>query len=346
MKLHTYLLALITVTLTQTKTYLYPVKAPTCKVCPEITYNNIDGLLFRSIKMGKYDEVKKWLCLGANPNAKDKFGNTPLIQAAWEGDTHIIRILLQNGAEIDGVNNDKQSALMVAVLNVKRCAIIELLNQGANIDLQDCHGNSAIMSATFISKIKPSRDVVCMLLQYKPDLKLKNECRDTLLTLAVRTNRYYLVEDITYHLNNRLTFEERYKILNQRNCDKETAFLIATQLFDNKIACFLLEQGVDIEKPNRYGNSPLMIAVLRRNIRLMNMLLDCGVDINHQNCWGYTALMFSVINDHVLMTKTLLRHCAGIAIKNFRGNNAIDIAKKSLYLHEAYKLEKKLTSLK
>jgi uncharacterized protein len=326
-----YIILLITIANTYTRTYKYPVKYKSCKFCSPITYENADCMLFKSIRMGKYDETKRWLNCGADVNARDKFGNTPLIQAAWEGNVNTIKVLLNHRADINAVNDNKQSALMIAVLGVKRCAIKELLCAGANINLQDCNGNSAIMLATFIERPKPSRDITCMLLQHNPNLKLKNEWRDTLLTLAVRTGNYYLVESIMCHLNNKLTFEDRYKILNQRNCDKETSFLLSAQTFNNRISCFLLKQGADIEKPNKYGNSPLMISILKRNILLMNMLLDCGVDINHQNCQGYTALMFSIINDHVKMTQALLNFNADITLKNYLGNNAIDIARAYRY---------------
>lgn len=318
-------------------------KDPSCCI-PVCT--NADDLLFRSVRMGKYDEARMWLNYGANPNARDKFGNTPLMQAAWEGNATIIRILLNYGADINATNNYNQTALMFAVLGVKRCAIKELLCAGANLDIQDCNGNTAIMCATFIPRAKPSRDVTCMIMQHFPNLKLKNECKDTLLTLAIKTGRYYLVCDIMHHLNNRLSFEERYKILNQRNVDKETAFMIATQQFDNRIACFLLNQGVDIEKTNRFGNSPLMVAVIQRNLRLMRMLLNCGVEINHQNNWGYTALMFSVVNDHQKMTRELLKCGADICITNYLGNNVIDIAAASRFKDSVNLLEKKLRKCK
>src|SRR3990167_6520189 len=302
----------------------------------------LNNFLFQSIRRGKYDEAKSWICLGADVNARDKEGNTPLIQAAWEGHLIITKLLLNNGADIDATNNYGQTALMIAVLGVRRCVIQELLCKGANINIQAMCGNSAAMVATFIRTIKPSIDVMCMLLNYMPNLKLKNKNRDTLLTLAVMTDRYYLVKNILCHMNERLTFEERNKILNQRNLNGDTSFMLATQKFNNQIACFLLQQGADVDRENFFGNTPLMIAILQRNLRLMYMLLNCDVNINHQNRWGYTPLMFSVINDHVKMTKALLKCNADLCLKNDKNNNVIDIAKYYRYFDAARMLECKL----
>lgn len=291
------------------------------------TARPLDEALIRAIKMEHIGDLKILLEQGAYINYQDREGNTPLIYAAWEGNPAILDILINNGAIIDLANNKKQTPLMIATMGKKRCAIKSLLYYGANPNLQDCNGNTAPMLATFIEHPKVSASILSFFLQpsYHIDLTIQNNDGDNLLTLAVFSERYYLVEDIVAYINT-YALEQKQIIFNQKNNDGESALTLSCELFENRITMLLINHGANIEITNSYGNTPLMIAVLKHNMVLINYLIKHCANLNHQNNHGYTALMFATVNGKDKIVSTLLKHNADKTVKNNHDETAYDLA--------------------
>jgi ankyrin repeat protein len=81
---------------------------------------------------------------GADPNLKDKDGNTPLIVAAMTGFGDGVRLLLGSKAQVDGSNGKGETALIKAVHMRDTPSVQLLLQAGADPDRTD---NMAGMSA-------------------------------------------------------------------------------------------------------------------------------------------------------------------------------------------------------
>jgi ankyrin repeat protein len=62
---------------------------------------------------GDLDVVKAVLGKGADVNAKDHDGSTPLIYAAELGHLDLLKVLLANGADVNARRNDGSTALKV-----------------------------------------------------------------------------------------------------------------------------------------------------------------------------------------------------------------------------------------
>ena len=72
--------------------------------------------LFRATREGNTDMVKSLLSSpGANVNATDDRGSTPLLEAARFGHEDICRVLIAAGADVKAKDKDGKSALMLAV---------------------------------------------------------------------------------------------------------------------------------------------------------------------------------------------------------------------------------------
>lgn len=82
---------------------------------------------------------------GANPNLKDRQGNTPLMAAAQTGDVDSGRLLIAVGATVDTVNDSGETPLIRAVLNRDVAMASLLVQNGANPALRDTmQGKSAL----------------------------------------------------------------------------------------------------------------------------------------------------------------------------------------------------------
>ena len=69
--------------------------------------------------MGNRNIVKLLLGYGADINSRCRKDRTPLIIAAYDGDTKMIQFLIDNGANIDLVDREGWNALDITILRIK-----------------------------------------------------------------------------------------------------------------------------------------------------------------------------------------------------------------------------------
>jgi Ankyrin repeats (3 copies) len=84
---------------------------------------------------------------GANVNSRKKGGegNTALMIACENGYTNIVSLILQTSTtRINLLNNNNQTALMIACKNGKKDVALKLLEKGADVDIIDYNGHTAL----------------------------------------------------------------------------------------------------------------------------------------------------------------------------------------------------------
>lgn len=89
---------------------------------------------------------------GANVNARDAKGVTPLVVAANLGFVEGVEFLIERGAKVDESNNAGETPLITAVHNRNTELMRVLLGAGANPDRADNSGRSARDYAMFEGK--------------------------------------------------------------------------------------------------------------------------------------------------------------------------------------------------
>lgn len=167
-------------------------------------------------------QVRQLLSEGADPNARDKFGRTALMEAASSGYTDNIRILLEKGADINARDTVGWSALLRATLSRRtdtvrlllqkgadvsvkdhdgmtalswasssgETAIVRLLlAKGANVNTKDAHGWTPLMSAANLGRL----DTVSALLEKHPDLHTRDRDGNDALRLAEKYNYRHII---------------------------------------------------------------------------------------------------------------------------------------------------------
>ena len=97
--------------------------------------------------------VKKLLDAGAEINSvSEDRGYTPVMDAVWRGNYEITKLLIERGAELNTISKEGQSNLVLAV-GADRTKICEILaKNGADPDIKDQMGMSAYGYATLFKK--------------------------------------------------------------------------------------------------------------------------------------------------------------------------------------------------
>ncbi len=75
----------------------------------------LDAMLLGAVRAGSISMVRRLLDEGADPNARDDIGWTPLMRAAEEGFVTIARLLLDKGADANATDDEGWTAKDIAL---------------------------------------------------------------------------------------------------------------------------------------------------------------------------------------------------------------------------------------
>ena len=105
-------------------------------------------------RQGDIEAVKQHLAAGADVNAIDHEGNTPLHHAVYNDQTEIIRLLIDKGAEVNGkrkaANNEKGVAPLHTATWRSTIETMELLiDNGADVNMKRADGAIALHYAVW-----------------------------------------------------------------------------------------------------------------------------------------------------------------------------------------------------
>ena len=106
-----------------------------------------DALLAKSIEKNNLDECRRLLDDGANVNAGDNEGWTPLILAARSGNPEICKMLLKAGANVNACTKFETTPLMMAASSANPAVCRMLLGAGADVNARNCYETTALMMA-------------------------------------------------------------------------------------------------------------------------------------------------------------------------------------------------------
>lgn len=107
-------------------------------------------------------------------------GNTPLMQAAWRGETAIVAALLAEGVNLTAVNGDGNNALWLGCVSNDPALVTLLAKAGVPIDHINLTGATSLMYAA--SSSKP--EIVRVLLELGADPLIQTQDDYTALDMA------------------------------------------------------------------------------------------------------------------------------------------------------------------
>ena len=117
---------------------------------------------------------------GANVNAEDNYGKTPLLWASRNGHKGIVELLIDNGANIEARNEYGYTPLLLASYRGHIKIVKLLIDNGADLNAKDNYGWTTLILASRIGYI----DIVKLLIDNGADIEAKNNYGYTPLLLA------------------------------------------------------------------------------------------------------------------------------------------------------------------
>ena len=263
-----------------------------------------------AIRDGDLKQIKTWLASGANINAQDADGTTPLMHAVVNAGADCVKLLLDKGADPNLSNKAGATALMWAVNDLKKVQLLlakganvnavskdeksplrlalnlpnpmpvvkALFAKGANVNQADKRGFTPLMFAGFSGNL----ELIQLLLAKGADPKAKTKDGLTYLKAIVFSTNLAAVK---------WALEQGLEVK-----DPKQDFLTGAAMSgDFAVARLLLEKGATPNPPDDLGYSPLMHAVLTEasSLDVVKLLLEHGADAKVKAKDGLTALAFA-----------------------------------------------------
>lgn len=202
---------------------------------------------------------------------EDKDGIPALLWAAWRGHEPLVRLLLDQGVDIDMHHGeDRKTALHKAVWYEHLDVLRVLLDKGANIHARASHGYT-VLHLVAIGTRNTSEAIARLLLDHGANPDVQNEHKVTPLHLVVQQTVPGLVAIAKLFL-------DKGAKRNPRNGSGDTPLHHATRFGRKEMVSLLLDNGADINARDFFGDTALHIAVQQRNEAVAAILLEYGAD--------------------------------------------------------------------
>lgn len=300
------------------------------------TQSEIDRRLFTAVQKSQADIIQELVRNGANLNAEDEKGSTPLLLAARKGDLAILKLLFDLGASDERMDD----ALRIAAheSSLTDC-VAYLVARGANVNAMDDKGRTPLAMATWGGRIANVR----FLLEHGADVRVYQLCGDEMppLISAARLGYPEIVQLLLAHgadpniqikaSNKSVLTEIRYdtepatlKMLLDWGADPnlagwcgQTPLMRAAQLGLTEFVQILIEHGADVNAADDSGSTPLMYIAFdaaggedKKTIHAARLLIEHGADVNAKDKDGKTALALAPKSSRNLITALLKEHGA------------------------------------
>jgi ankyrin repeat protein len=264
---------------------------------------------------------EKWLPLG---------DLSPLMFAARQGCLECVKILVDAKAHINAVDPDGISVTLLAIINGHYDVAAYLVNKGAEVNLADRTGRTALYSAVDFHTPPQSN---------RPAPK---EIDSSVASLD-------LIKDLLAHganVNAALKTQQPYRTKLDRGDDTmlttgTTPLLRAAKAGDVDVVRLLIERGADPKLATRAGINSLMAAAglgtkeedttgrhktEAEAIQAIELCLKAGADVNAVDTRGDTALHGAAGKGYDEVVKFLAEHGSNLSLKDKQGKTALDAA--------------------
>lgn len=212
----------------------------------------------------------------ARINDTNNYNDTMLHLAAAQEDLEVIKILVDNGADISAINSSRQTPLYIAVTKNNLPMVALLVTSETFTDTINYDGKTALHYALVSSRIHTA--IIDLLLSRKSSIETL-ERQFTMLHIAVQNRDAKIVQKII----------EAGANVNAGYFGQKTALHLAIEERSVPITTCLLNAGADMHAQDSFGYTPLHVAVKANEPLIVELLLSKGADYTIKSLSNTTA---------------------------------------------------------
>jgi ankyrin repeat protein len=217
-------------------------------------------------------------------------GVTALHVAAQGGHLDVVNLLLENGAQVTVLDDEKRSALVLAVKGNHGDVAIALVKAGADPNTpytdEDGEDHNLLMDAITVE----NEEFAILLAEKGADLYYKGDKKVTNLLQASHRG----LTDVVKILLEKHAATGTSGYLDDASDEGITPLIAAASEGHVEIVKLLVDAKANVNAKDKDGTTALMAASARGHVEAVIHLLDAGgASINEQNDDGHTALMFA-----------------------------------------------------
>ncbi|XP_057331780.1 ankyrin-3-like [Microplitis mediator] len=290
------------------------------------------------------DFVKLLLKYGADVNFKGQYNMTALYEAVRNSYFEITKLLLDNNATIGD-----QGLLHNAVLRGSTEIVRILLDRGANIHGINSYGMSALHRVTYITewnKTKEGVEIAKLLLARGANLNLKNQDGETPVVCAVKNERSHILKvfiDNMEHVDNpcvndmpllhyasslgkaqcvRAILKCKAKVNHPTKVTLKTPLHFAVS--SNKVCEILIKVNANVNAKDWKGRTPLHYCILEKaDLDVVETLLKNNADVDCLDEDELTPLVMAGKTNRPEYIDILLKYQADVKSVSQSGKTAL-----------------------
>jgi ankyrin repeat protein len=252
---------------------------------------------WKSIQSGNINAVRQHIRAGTSANKSQGIGEQPLHWAALENRVEIGKLLIRNGANVNGRGMlSKQPILNRAIMSGNPEFVELLIRNGANVNIK--------------------RSVIDPITQ-------KHGFYLYPLDFAIS-----LFDESYYTKNARLKLSKIIDILRKNGSKSaiESSIYIAAEYGSMKSIKLHLDRGFKINEKSKNGLTPLHSASIGGKVEIVELLVSKGADVNAKYGGGETSLHEAARYGHKGTVELLIAKGADVNAKTADGGTPLDVA--------------------
>ena len=258
--------------------------------------------LHAMVTTGNTDIMPLLLNIGAEENTLDDQGWSPLHRVSRSGDLDVLKLLLKRQTDVDILGSDEGTPLFLASHDGNVIVAWILLRHDAVVDTRKKHSWTPLTAASRLGHI----GFVRLLIQNGAAVDSQEDKGWTPLQLASRYGHLDVVQELVACGAN----------VNAQKHDLWTPLHLAPGVGNVEVAEALLVHGAAVDMKNTKSGTPLGPAPRSGELKIARLLIKRGADVNFRDNNNRTPLHSALWNGRLDVVRLLLESLTDIGIQN------------------------------